>query len=159
MRRVAVPGRIGCRRRLWIQENPKTVGGVGVGPAPSFTGEVESLAEFPVEDPGYSYSEANCSSPHPWEADVGFFRRAILPVHSSLLIASGERWTIQRFAGSSGTPGARAATPGAFALLLRVQPWLRAAPARLSQDQDVGRSADDLRVAENMPLCFEEAAA
>ena len=36
---------------------------------------------------------------------------------------------------------------------------LRTAPVRRSEDQDVGRVADDLRVAENLPLDFEEAPA
>ena len=75
------------------------------------------------------------------------------------LIESRERCRTQRIAGRAARLAARSPTPVAFAWPLRVQPWLRAAPVRLSEDQDVGRSADDLRVVEDMSLGFEEAPA
>ena len=109
-----------CRRRAWIGENRKALGGNAEGHPPRIAGAVKTLADVPAEDPGHSYADANRSLPHRQETD------------------------------------ARSPTPVAFAWLLQVQPWLRAAPVPLSEDQDVGRSADDLRVVENMSLGFEE---
>ena len=57
----------------------------------------------------------------------------------------------------AGRRSAGPAAPVAFALLLPAQRWLRAAPVRCPENQNVGSPADDLGVAENMSLGFEKA--
>ena len=64
MPRVAMSGRIRCRRRARIGENPKALGGNAEGHAPRIAGAVKTLADVPAEDPGHSYADANRSLPY-----------------------------------------------------------------------------------------------